>query len=121
MFELAWLLYAFPAAGAIIILFFGRQLGNRNIGVVASAAVGAAFLVALWLLNSLLGLPAEERTITVPLWQWITIGDFEVAAAMLIDPLSVTMSLIVTGVGTLIHIYSISYMEHDERIQRFFF
>ena len=121
MFELAWLLYAFPAAGAIIILFFGRQLGNRNIGVVASAAVGAAFLVALWLLNSLLGLPDEERTITVPLWQWITIGDFEVAAAMLIDPLSVTMSLIVTGVGTLIHIYSISYMEHDERIQRFFF
>jgi NADH-quinone oxidoreductase subunit L len=121
MFELAWLLYAFPAAGAIIILFFGRQLGNRNIGVLASAVVGAAFLVALWLLNSLLGLPAEERTITVPLWQWITIGDFKVAAAMLIDPLSVTMSLIVTGVGTLIHIYSISYMEHDERVQRFFF
>jgi NADH-quinone oxidoreductase subunit L len=59
--------------------------------------------------------------ITVPLWQWITIGEFHVNAALLIDPLSITMSLIVTGVGTLIHIYSISYMEHDERVQRFFF
>jgi NADH-quinone oxidoreductase subunit L len=121
MFELAWLLLAFPVAGALIILFAGRQIGHRNIGYVASAAVGLAFLVAVWLLSGLMGLPAEERTITVPLWQWITIGDFHVNAALLIDPLSITMSLIVTGVGTLIHIYSISYMEHDERVQRFFF
>jgi NADH-quinone oxidoreductase subunit L len=121
MFELAWLLLAFPLAGALIILFFGRQVGVRNIGYLASAAVALAFLVALWLFTSLLGLPAEERTVTVPLWQWITIGDFHVNAALLIDTLSITMCMIVTGVGTLIHIYSISYMEHDERIQRFFF
>jgi NADH-quinone oxidoreductase subunit L len=108
-------------AGALIILFFGRQVGVRNIGYLASAAVALAFLVALWLFTSLLGLPAEERTVTVPLWQWITIGDFHVNAALLIDTLSITMCMIVTGVGTLIHIYSISYMEHDERIQRFFF
>lgn len=120
MVEFAWLLLAFPAAGAIINLFIGRQLGNRNVGVLASAAVGAAFLVAVWLLYTLLGLPSEERTITVPLWQWITIGDFQVGASLLIDPLSVTMSLIITGVGALIHIYSMSYMEHDERVQRFF-
>jgi NADH-quinone oxidoreductase subunit L len=120
MFELAWLLFAFPAAGALITLFAGRQLGNRTVGMLASAAVGASFLVALWLLVGVLGLPAEERVHTVPLWQWITIGDFKVAASLLIDPLSITMSLIVTGVGTLIHIYSTSYMEHDERFQRFF-
>ena len=121
MFELAWLLLAIPAAGALINLFVGRQLGTRNIGYLASGAVGATFLVAVWLFLGLLGLPAEERIVTVPLWQWLTIGDFHVNAALLIDPLSITMTLIVTGVGTLIHIYSISYMEHDERIQRFFF
>ncbi|MCC6454418.1 MAG: NADH-quinone oxidoreductase subunit L [Caldilineaceae bacterium] len=121
MFELAWLLLAFPLLGALINLLFGRQIGRHNIGIMASGAVALAFLIAIWLFTSLMGLPAEERTITVPLWQWITIGDFNVNAALLIDPLSVTMSLIVTGVGTLIHIYSISYMEHDERVQRFFF
>jgi NADH-quinone oxidoreductase subunit L len=121
MFELAWLLLAFPLLGALINLFAGRQIGTRNIGYLASGAVALAFLVAVWLLSTLMGLPAEERTVTVPLWNWITIGDFHVNAALLIDPLSITMSLIVTGVGTLIHIYSTSYMEHDERIQRFFF
>ena len=121
MFELAWLLLAIPLAGAIINLAFGRQIGTRNIGFLASGAVALAFLVALWLFTSMLGLPAEERTITVPLWHWITIGSFNVNAALLIDPLSIIMSMIITGVGTLIHIYSISYMEHDERVQRFFF
>jgi NADH-quinone oxidoreductase subunit L len=121
MFELAWLLLAFPLLGALINLLFGRQIGRHNIGIMASGAVALAFLIAIWLFTSLMGLPAEERTITVPLWQWITIGDFNVNAALLIDPLSITMSLIVTGVGTLIHFYSISYMEHDERVQRFFF
>jgi NADH-quinone oxidoreductase subunit L len=114
-------LLAFPLLGALINLLFGRQIGRHNIGLLASGAVAAAFLVAVALFAGLMGLPAEERTITVPLWQWITIGEFHVNTAMLIDPLSITMTLIVTGVGTLIHIYSISYMEHDERVQRFFF
>lgn len=120
MFELAWLLLAFPLAGAIINLLFGRQIGARYVGYLASAAVAAAFLLTCWLLFSMWQMPVEERTITVQLWQWITIGDFKVNAALLIDPLSITMCMIITGVGTLIHIYSISYMEHDERVQRFF-
>ena len=120
MFEFAWLLLAFPALGVLITLLAGRQLGNRTVGMVASGVVVAAFAVALGLLTSLLALPAEERVITLPLWHWLTIGTLDVAAALLIDPLSVTMSLIVTGVGALIHIYSMSYMEHDERFQRFF-
>jgi len=121
MFEFAWLLLALPLAGTIINLLFGRQIGARNIGYLASAAVAAAFLVTCWLLFNLWQLPAEERTITVQLWQWITIGTFKVNAALLIDPLSITICMIVTGVGTLIHIYSIAYMEEDERVQRFFF
>jgi len=120
MFELAWLLLAFPLAGAIINLLFGRYIGSRNIGYLASAAVAAAFLLTCWLLFNMWQMPAEERTITVQLWQWITVGDFKVNAALLIDPLSITMCMIITGIGTLIHIYSISYMEHDERVQRFF-
>ena len=120
MFEFAWLLLALPAAGALINLFFGSRLGNRNVGLIAVGAVVAAFLVAVGVFTSLLGLDAEARSVTVPLWQWITIGDFKVAVALLLDPLSLTMALIVTGVGSLIHIYSMSYMEHDERVQRFF-
>ncbi len=120
MFDIAWFLYALPAAGLLVNLLIGHRLSRQAIGWIASGAVIGSFLVALGLLTGLLGLPAEERVITVHLWDWMTIGSFHVAAALLIDPLSVTMALIVTGVGALIHIYSISYMEHDERFQRFF-
>ena len=120
MFEYAWLLLALPAAGALVNLFFGARLGDRTTAQVAAGVVVATFVVALALLASLLGRPDDARVITVPLWHWITIGTLDVAAALLIDPLSVTMSLIVSGVGALIHIYSIRYMEHDERYRRFF-
>ncbi len=120
MFNLAWLLFALPAAGALINLLVGHTLNKRTIGAIASGAVVVAFLVALGLLFALLGLPTEERVVTVHLWDWITIGTLNVGAALLLDPLSVTMALVVTGVGALIHIYATSYMDHDERFQRFF-
>lgn len=120
MFDLAWLLFAFPAAGVLINLFFGHRLSKQMIGAIASGVVVGAFVVALGLFFSLLGLPGEERVVTVHLWDWITIGTLDVGAAMLIDPLSITLTLVVTGVGALIHIYATSYMEHDERFQRFF-
>jgi NADH-quinone oxidoreductase subunit L len=120
MFDLAWLLLAFPAAGVLINLFVGHRLGRRAIGWIASGAVIATFVVAVGLFFSLLGLPAEERIVTKHLWDWITIGEFKVASALLIDPLSVVMALVVTGVGALIHIYAIEYMAHDARFQRFF-
>ena len=120
MLDLAWLLFAFPAAGAIFNLLLGDRFNRKTIGWIASGAVIAAFLVALGLLFSLFALPAEERVVTTHLWEWITIGKFNVAAALLIDPLSITMALVVTGVGALIHIYATSYMEHDEHFQRFF-
>ncbi len=121
MIQIAWLLLALPALGALITLFLGSRLDRRITGLIASGVVALAFLVGLGLLAALMGMPAEERSVTVHLWNWIIIGDFQVPAALLIDPLSVTMVLIVTGVGALIHFYSISYMEHDERFQRFFF
>ncbi|MDQ3249179.1 MAG: NADH-quinone oxidoreductase subunit L, partial [Chloroflexota bacterium] len=120
MFELAWLLLAFPAAGALINLLIGHRLSKPMIGAIASGVVVASFVMAVGLLFSLFGLEGEERVVTVHLWDWMTIGSFQVAAALLIDPLSITLTLVITGVGALIHIYSTSYMEHDERFQRFF-
>jgi len=120
MLNLAWLLFALPAAGALINLLFGHRLNRQTIGAIASGAVILSFLMAVGIWITLLGLDAEERVVTVHLWEWITIGTFHANAALLIDPLSVTMTLVVTGVGSLIHLYSMSYMEHDERFQRFF-
>ena len=120
MFSIAWLMLFFPALGALINMLYGHKMSRQQIANVAVGAVAAAFLVAVGLFFALLGLEGEERVVTVHLWDWITIGDFYAPASMLIDPLSVTMSLIITGVGSLIHIYSIGYMDHEERFQRFF-
>lgn len=120
MFDYAWLLFAFPALGALINLFFGNRMSKDAMGWVASGAIVAAFGVAVALFFGLMGQDEHHRSVTVHLWHWMTIGSFDVAAAMLIDPLSVTMTLVVTGVGSLIHIYAIGYMHHEERFQRFF-
>lgn len=121
MLNYAWLLFAFPAAGALIILLFGTWLPRLIVGWLASAAVIASFLVALGIFFTMAALPPEERTITITYWQWMTVGTFSVPAAILLDELSVVMALVVTFVGALIHIYSIGYMGHEPRYQRYFF
>ena len=75
-----------------------------------------SFVVSLGLFFGLSGLDAHHRTATVHLWDWITIGSFKAPAALLIDPLSVTMALVVTGVGALIHIYAGGYMHGEENL-----
>ena len=120
MFYLALPLLLLPAIGALINTFAGKQLGRRNVGYVASGAVIGSFVLAVAIFFLLLFRDAETRVVEVFLWNWISIGDFEVPAALLIDPLSATMMLVVTGVGSLIHVYSISYMDHEPRYQRFF-
>ncbi len=120
MLDLAWLILVFPALGALINLFIGDRLKERGIQVVASGAVLLSFVVSLGLFFGLSGLDEHHRTVTVHLWDWITIGSFRAPAALLIDPLSVTMALIVTGVGALIHIYAGGYMHGERNYQRFF-
>ncbi len=120
MIKLAWLLLAFPALGLILNLALGRRWGKNITGVIASAAVLLSFLVAVGLFFSLTGLPAEERSLERVLWHWIVIERFQVDIGLLIDPLSVFMALVVTGVGFLIHVYSIGYMWEDERYVRYF-
>ncbi|MDE0310776.1 MAG: NADH-quinone oxidoreductase subunit L [Caldilineaceae bacterium] len=120
MLDLAWLILVFPALGALINLFVGDRLKERGIHFVASGAVVLSFVVSLGLFFGLSGLDEHHRTATVHLWDWITIGSFRAPAALLIDPLSMTMALIVTGVGALIHIYAGGYMHGEQNYQRFF-
>jgi NADH-quinone oxidoreductase subunit L len=108
-----WLVPALPALGVLVNGLAGRRLGKGAVSVVGPGVVGAAFLVSLTLLLSLASMPAEDRVLRQTLYEWLVAGDFSAGVSFLVDPLSVTMMLIVTGVGFLIHVYSVGYM-HDE-------
>jgi NADH-quinone oxidoreductase subunit L len=114
LFSLAPLLIVFPLLGLLVNLIAGRRIGERGVGIVASAAVGLAFVIA-FLQFMALGMEPEGATIHIA--EWIVIGQLEIEWALQIDSLSVTMMLMVTGVGGLIHIYAIGYMHDDVRFQ----
>ena len=114
MLNYAWLIFVPPLIALLINVFLGRRLGRTISGWLGALAVGLSFVVAVGLFVGLYSLPVEEREVTVVLWDWITIGGFQPQIALLIDPLSVLMALVVTGVGFLIHIYSIEYMKEDD-------
>ncbi len=117
--NLIWLVPALPLAGAVINEFAGRRLGRRS-GVVASAAVGLSFVVAVALVFGLLGYSSGDRLFVQHLWSWVPVGSLNVGVDLRIDPLSIVMIMVVTGVSTLIHVYSIGYMHGDPRESRFF-
>ncbi len=119
MLKVIWLVPALPLVGFVVNLFLGRRLG-RLAGVLASLLMLGAFGVGLGVLNDLVTLPAHSRVFVKHLYDWISVGSFHVAVDLRVDPLSVTMMLVVTGVGALIHIYSIGYMDGDPRYGRFF-
>jgi NADH-quinone oxidoreductase subunit L len=100
-----------PVAGLVINLLIGKRLG-RGSGVIASLASGGAFVVAVWLAW---GLRSHPEAVTLPFLDWITIGTLQVGWNFRVDTLSSTMMLVVAGVGTLIHIYAIGYMQSDVR------
>ncbi len=122
VFSIAWLIIVFPIAGLLINLAFGRRLGEREIGAVASLAAGASFVVSLLVVITLLGLEPEARVrgVDAPLWTFFSIGETAAEFGLKLDTLSATMLMVVTFVGTLIHIYAIGYMRGDPRFQRFF-
>jgi NADH-quinone oxidoreductase subunit L len=109
-----WLIPALPLVGALVNLLFGRVIGRRAHWI-AVPAVAGAFIVAC-------AVYARARTepLTTTLFSWIVAGDFEASVTALVDPLSAVMLLVVTGVGLLIHIYSIGYMHHDPGYARYF-
>jgi NADH-quinone oxidoreductase subunit L len=114
-----WLLIALPLAGAAVLLLGGRRL-DRTGHLIGTGAAIASFVVAVALFIALLGEPGGERSFLVPLWEWFNAGGYEVRVDLLLDQLSMAFVLLITGVGSLIHVYSIGYMEHDERRRRFF-
>jgi len=105
--------------GALINGLLGRSLDKRAIGWVACGSVGLAFLLSIWVLLDLLARPPGEK-FTQTLFEWIAVGDLSAKFSLLIDPLSTLMMLIVTGVGFLIHVYSVGYMGRDPDYSRFF-
>ena len=119
MLRSVWIVPALPLAGAAINLFAGKRLG-RWAGVLASGLMVVAFALGLAILADLLELSGDERFIVRHLWDWISVGSFRVAADLRVDPLSVTMLLVITGIGAVIHVYSIGYMNGDPRYGRFF-
>ncbi|HWL91629.1 MAG TPA: NADH-quinone oxidoreductase subunit L [Actinomycetota bacterium] len=114
-----WFVPAIPLAGALLNLFGGRRLGKLA-GLIASGAVGLSFLVSLVSVRELFGASVEERVVTEHLFDWISVGNFSVGADLRLDGLSATMILVITGIGFLIHVYAIGYMEGDPRYGRFF-
>jgi NADH-quinone oxidoreductase subunit L len=107
--------YAFGQAPA------GRRKAGAGVtGAIATLAILASFLVSVSLFIQLLGMPAESRVLTQNLFSWMSVGDLHVDMALRVDSLSTLFTLVITGVGTLIHLYSIGYMGHDETPGKFF-
>ncbi len=119
IFAVAPLLVGLPLLSAAILLLLGRRSDRWGhwLGVLAPVA---SFVVAALTFVAILGREADERSLTVNIGTWIDTGALKVEAGMLLDPLSLTFVLLVTFVGSLIHVYSIAYMEHDSDRRRFF-
>ncbi|WP_030322060.1 NADH-quinone oxidoreductase subunit L [Streptomyces sp. NRRL B-3229] len=119
MENLIALLIAAPLLGAAVLLTGGRRLDAVGHWI-GTLLAGASFVFGAILFADLLGKDAEHRTLTQHLWTWIPVEGFQADVAFRLDQLSMTFVLLITGVGSLIHLYSIGYMEHDERRRRFF-
>lgn len=121
MINLIYLTVLLPLLGFLFNGLFGSRIKNEKvIGIIGSSTVGIAFVVTLLAFFETLGLPVENRSNTVELFTWLNVAGLNIKFAYLVDQLSLTMSLVVTGVGFLIHVYSIGYMHGDKGFWRFF-
>ncbi len=121
MLDLVWLIPALPLAGFLILFVFGRRLGEPRAGWLATLMCAGAFVVTVGVFFDLLSQNAEERAHNVTtLFSWVPVSTLHVDLAFLADPLSITMCLFVTGIGSLIHLYAIGYMHGDPKFSKFF-
>ncbi|MCX6142835.1 MAG: NADH-quinone oxidoreductase subunit L, partial [Ignavibacteriales bacterium] len=126
MFSYTPLIVLFPLLGFLVLGLFGSRIKNEKLlGILGSGTVGLSFLVAVGLFVTMLGMHPDERKHVVDLFTWIsaftgTSTSLSVPVAYQVDQLSILMTLIVTGVGFLIHVYSIGYMRGDPGFWRFF-
>lgn len=120
MLNLVALILLFPLIGAAINGLIGKRLRKETVGYIACGAIGLSLFISILVFCGLLLLPPDERLFEKHLFSWIESGSFKSAAGLQVDPLSSLMILIVTGVGFLIHIYSIGYMHTDKGYHRYF-
>jgi len=118
MTQLVGLIPLLPLIGFLIIGIFGKQLSKGIVGAIACGSILGSFLIALAVFFQVKS--SESHSITITLFDWISSGKLHVAFSFLIDPLSALFLLIITGVGFLIHVYSVGYMHEDEGFSRFF-
>ena len=119
LFTVSWLLIAIPALSAAILLLVGRR-ADRWAPYLGAIAPLISFALGLVYFVQMLGRDVATRAVSVPLYNWISSGRWEINVGLLIDQLSIVFVLLITGVGGLIHVYSIGYMAHDDRRRRFF-
>jgi NADH-quinone oxidoreductase subunit L len=115
-----WLVLAFPLAGTLVNAFGWRVMRGRTAGWIGTAAIGLAFASSIGALISLLGHTESQRELTSSLWTYASAAGLDVKLGILVDPLSVFMILIVSGVSTLIHLYSVAYLDSDRGYSRYF-
>jgi len=125
-----WLIPLFPLATAALMLFFGKRLPNAGVSVLCVGGVGLSFVYALGAVLQLLNADPEHRVAQQIMFEWLTPGPMQMTGGhairfvadwgFLLDPLSCVMVLVVTGVGFLIHVYSVGYMGHEGGYYRFF-
>jgi len=120
MIDLVWLIPIFPLIGFLINGLIGKNFPEKVIGWIGSLSVGASFVVAVSIFLELLGMDPASRSAQKVVYTWILSGDLNVSFGFLVDPLSTVMMLVVSGVGFIIHVYSIGYMHGELGFRRYF-
>jgi len=120
MIDYVWLIPVFPLVGFLINGFLGKRLPKNMVGILGSLAVGLSFALTVSIFLEYLKLPPNARPVEVVAYTWMASGTFDASVAFLVDPLALIMLLVVSGISTLIHIYSQGYMHDDPGFPRYF-
>jgi len=116
---LRWIVLV-PLLGAAINGLLNRRLPNRVSGLIGCASVAISFALSVKVFLNLVGMDASHRLVTDTVYTWIGLGNMRIDLGFTMDPLGAVMALVVSGVGLLIHVYSLGYMAHDRGFQRYF-
>jgi NADH-quinone oxidoreductase subunit L len=120
VFSLLWVIIALPALGALVILLLGNRRTSGWAHILGCATIAGSFLIGVASFIGLLGRNEAHRSVTQHIYDWVNVSNFHAEFGLLYDQLSALFVLLITGVGGLIHVYSVGYMAHDERRARFF-
>ncbi|MBW1917212.1 MAG: NADH-quinone oxidoreductase subunit L [Deltaproteobacteria bacterium] len=120
MIQYVWLVPLVPILGFLFNGLLGRRVPKWLVSLVGCSVIGISFLIVILIFREYVNLPADAKPVEVVVYDWISSGNFNALAAFLVDPLSLVMMLVVSGVSFIIHIYSVGYMHDDEGYPRYF-